>query len=240
LLGKIALRVVDVMNKDICCVSAHVEVVVVVAGDCQVPHHTSGSTAEPEGVMVSHRNLTYNLAAIAGLAASATESQGVSWLPPYHDMGLIGGILEPLYAGFPVRRESLERFSQKFGPCGFRPEAHQPACGLAEATLLASCSYDRKAPEWIEADQRDLANGRLRRTAGPPDDSGPYLRTGDLGFLDHEGFRRVMLLTTGSFSCEATERHHRNCARARNYVSSRSSPPTHAPGPGGSASIRSA
>ena len=38
LLGKIALRVVDVMNKDICCVSAHVEVVVVVAGDCQVPH----------------------------------------------------------------------------------------------------------------------------------------------------------------------------------------------------------
>ena len=38
LLGKIALRVIDVMNKDICCVSAHVEVVVVVAGDCQVPH----------------------------------------------------------------------------------------------------------------------------------------------------------------------------------------------------------
>jgi hypothetical protein len=38
LLGKIASRVVDVMNKDICCVSAHVEVVVVVAGDCQVPH----------------------------------------------------------------------------------------------------------------------------------------------------------------------------------------------------------
>jgi hypothetical protein len=38
LLGKIALRVVDVMNKDICCVSAHVEVVVVVTGDGQVPH----------------------------------------------------------------------------------------------------------------------------------------------------------------------------------------------------------
>jgi hypothetical protein len=38
LLGKIALRVVDVMNKDICCVSAHVEVVVVVAGDGEVPH----------------------------------------------------------------------------------------------------------------------------------------------------------------------------------------------------------
>ncbi|MEM6424664.1 MAG: fatty acyl-AMP ligase, partial [Cyanobacteria bacterium P01_D01_bin.128] len=65
--------------------------------------YTSGSTAAPKGVMVSHRNLLHNLNLIRQrFAAQSAEDVTVSWLPPYHDMGLIGGILEPLYDGSPV------------------------------------------------------------------------------------------------------------------------------------------
>jgi acyl-CoA synthetase (AMP-forming)/AMP-acid ligase II/acyl carrier protein len=63
--------------------------------------YTSGSTSEPRGVMVSHGNILHNLEAIRkGFALSFGEhAKGVFWLPAYHDMGLIGGILEPLYVG---------------------------------------------------------------------------------------------------------------------------------------------
>ncbi|MFD9043271.1 condensation domain-containing protein [Streptomyces bottropensis] len=63
--------------------------------------YTSGSTGTPKGVMVRHENLVHNSAAISRALGTSSESRGVSWLPPYHDMGLIGGILQPLYAGFP-------------------------------------------------------------------------------------------------------------------------------------------
>ncbi|MFE5481270.1 amino acid adenylation domain-containing protein [Streptomyces sp. NPDC056527] len=63
--------------------------------------YTSGSTGRPKGVMVRHDNLVHNSATIAQAVDSGPDSRGVSWLPPYHDMGLIGGILQPLYAGFP-------------------------------------------------------------------------------------------------------------------------------------------
>lgn len=64
--------------------------------------YTSGSTGKPKGVMVTHGNLLDNLAQIYRCFGHNSQSQGVIWLPPYHDMGLIGGILQPLYGGFPV------------------------------------------------------------------------------------------------------------------------------------------
>ncbi len=63
---------------------------------------TSGSTREPRGVILTHRNVLENLRFIGERFGHTRESVGVIWLPPYHDMGLVGGILEPLYAGFPV------------------------------------------------------------------------------------------------------------------------------------------
>ncbi|AOJ84640.1 fatty acyl-AMP ligase [Burkholderia savannae] len=64
--------------------------------------YTSGSTGAPKGVMIGHRNLLHNSALIASRFEHDANSRGAIWLPPYHDMGLIGGILQPLYAGFPV------------------------------------------------------------------------------------------------------------------------------------------
>ncbi|WP_431873301.1 AMP-binding protein [Amycolatopsis sacchari] len=61
--------------------------------------YTSGSTSAPKGVQVSHANLLHNSARIQELFRTTPGSRGVSWLPPYHDMGLIGGLLQPLYAG---------------------------------------------------------------------------------------------------------------------------------------------
>ncbi|MEA2666129.1 MAG: hypothetical protein QOI11_3073 [Candidatus Eremiobacteraeota bacterium] len=64
--------------------------------------YTSGTTGMPKGVVVSHRNLLHNSAQIARRFGHTHDSRGVIWLPPFHDMGLIGGILQPLYAGFQV------------------------------------------------------------------------------------------------------------------------------------------
>lgn len=74
-----------------------------VAGtDIAFIQYTSGSTAEPKGVMVSHFNLLHNSEKIKSIFGHTRSSVGMVWLPPYHDMGLIGGILQPLYSGFPV------------------------------------------------------------------------------------------------------------------------------------------
>ena len=63
--------------------------------------YTSGSTGDPKGVMVSHGNLIANLAMISHGFQIAPDSIGVFWLPSYHDMGLIGGLLTPMYVAGP-------------------------------------------------------------------------------------------------------------------------------------------
>ena len=63
--------------------------------------YTSGSTGTPKGVEVTHGNLLHNAASTYDYMGHSPESVFVSWLPTYHDMGLIGGILQPLYGGFP-------------------------------------------------------------------------------------------------------------------------------------------
>ncbi|MGD9649080.1 MAG: AMP-binding protein, partial [Pirellulales bacterium] len=61
--------------------------------------YTSGSTGTPKGVMLSHANLLHNCALIAYSFEHTRSTSGVFWLPSYHDMGLVGGILQPLFLG---------------------------------------------------------------------------------------------------------------------------------------------
>ncbi len=72
--------------------------------------YTSGSTGTPKGVMVSHGNLLHNLALINKFLQHTPDTKYVIWLPPYHDMGLIGGVLQPIYGGYPVTLMSPDTF----------------------------------------------------------------------------------------------------------------------------------
>lgn len=61
--------------------------------------YTSGSTSQPKGVMISHINLTANLRAINNCFGRTADDTSVTWLPHYHDMGLVDGLLSPLFTG---------------------------------------------------------------------------------------------------------------------------------------------
>lgn len=86
------------------------------AGTLAFLQYTSGSTSTPKGVMVSHGNLLHNqnlICQAAGLREQTESFIGCSWLPMYHDMGLIGAILQPLYLGGPCVLMSPLDFLQK-------------------------------------------------------------------------------------------------------------------------------
>ncbi len=71
-------------------------------GDLALLQYTSGSTGNPKGVMLTHANLLANVRAIGEALGLRNDDVGVSWLPLYHDMGLIGAWLMPLYFGMPL------------------------------------------------------------------------------------------------------------------------------------------
>lgn len=83
------------------------------SSDIAFLQYTSGSTGDPKGVMLSHRNLMQNVAVIQAGFETTSNDRAVFWLPLYHDMGLIGGILEPLYARIPCTLMSPAHFLQQ-------------------------------------------------------------------------------------------------------------------------------
>jgi acyl-CoA synthetase (AMP-forming)/AMP-acid ligase II len=75
--------------------------------------YTSGSTGTPKGVMLTHRNLLYNEEMIKVRFQHSEKTVIVGWLPLFHDMGLIGNVLQPIYLGIPCYLMSPVDFIQK-------------------------------------------------------------------------------------------------------------------------------
>ena len=75
--------------------------------------YTSGSTGKPKGVMVSHGNIMANSATINYGFKNNRDHSAVAWLPPYHDMGLIGCIIQPMYVGLSMYLMAPVTFLQR-------------------------------------------------------------------------------------------------------------------------------
>lgn len=175
--------------------------------------YTSGSTGDPKGVLLTHGNILANIRAIGEAIAISPADVAVSWLPLYHDMGLIGSWLTALYFGIPIailsplaflarpgrwlwaihahqatlsaapnfafdlcvrkvnaadiegldlnswRRafngsepvspETIERFTRRFAPYGFKAKAMCPVYGLAESSVSLTVPPVEHGP-WVD------------------------------------------------------------------------------------------
>ncbi|WP_428242203.1 fatty acyl-AMP ligase [Gynuella sp.] len=81
--------------------------------DLALIQYTSGSTSDPKGVLLTHANLFSNCRTASIWMGGQRHRIGCSWLPPYHDMGLMGGILQPIYEGFKTVLISPGHFVQR-------------------------------------------------------------------------------------------------------------------------------
>jgi acyl-CoA synthetase (AMP-forming)/AMP-acid ligase II len=81
--------------------------------DLALLQYTSGSTDIPKGVMITHENLLHNSRQIQRAFNLGRIRCGVSWLPPFHDMGLIGSVFQPIYSGFQAHLMSPLAFLQR-------------------------------------------------------------------------------------------------------------------------------
>jgi natural product biosynthesis luciferase-like monooxygenase protein/amino acid adenylation domain-containing protein len=195
------------------------------ADDLAYLQYTSGSTSTPKGVMITHFCLTHQSEHLARAYDYTPQSVSATWMPNFHDYGLVEGIVHPAVCGVPaylfsplafvqrparwletitrygithssgpnfayelcarkaspeerasldlsswrvagnaaepVHRETLERFHEKFAPCGFRWESFYPSFGLAEATLMVSAGgAEPHAPLVITAQASALEQER--------------------------------------------------------------------------------
>ncbi|BAZ44140.1 putative acyl-CoA synthase [Chondrocystis sp. NIES-4102] len=75
--------------------------------------YTSGSTGQPKGVMITHGNVLHNSEVIYQSFGHHSQTKILMWLPMFHDMGLIGGVMQPLYTGLPAVLMSPIALAQK-------------------------------------------------------------------------------------------------------------------------------
>ncbi len=153
---------------------------VIVGSTLAFLQYTSGSTGTPKGVMLSHTNLLANVIMLQQASAQTAHTTIVGWLPLYHDMGLIGTILYPLYMGRPCVLMSPMAFLQ-------RPLRWLQAISRSRASISVgpNFAYDlctRKiTPERCGADpSRDPGTlcADLRAVRFSPRGVLPLLRTG--------------------------------------------------------------
>ena len=102
--------------------------------DLALLQYTSGSTGDPKGVMLTHANLLANIRAIGEAVQLTSDDVGVSWLPLYHDMGLIGAWLTLLHFGTPLHVMSPLAFLT-------RPERWLRAIHQHRGTITAAPNF---------------------------------------------------------------------------------------------------
>src|SRR5687767_6510692 len=127
--------------------------------------YTSGSTGQPKGVVLTHANLLANVRAMGKAARATSADVFVSWLPLYHDMGLIGGCFATMYLSFPVVLMSPLAFLA-------RPSAWLRAIHRHRGTISGgpNFSYElclRRIPEH-EIEGLDLSSWRFAFNGAEP------------------------------------------------------------------------
>ncbi len=127
--------------------------------------YTSGSTGSPKGVMVTHANLLANIRSIGAAANLGPEDVAVSWLPLYHDMGLIGAWFVPLFFGIPVVVLSPLAFLKR--PARWLQAIHRHRGTISPAPNFAYELAARKIPD-EEIAGLDLSSWRAALNGAEP------------------------------------------------------------------------
>ena len=135
------------------------------SSDLALLQYTSGSTGQPKGVALTHANLLANVRAMGAAVRVTTDDVFVSWLPLYHDMGLIGACLGTLYHGFPLVLMSPLAFIA-------RPQRWLRTIQRHRGTLSAApnFAYDLCAGKLSDADLKglDLSSWRMAFNGAEP------------------------------------------------------------------------
>ena len=107
------LQPVAIYTEDVTAASVQAGPVPRAPDDLALIQYTWGSTGSPNGVCLTHENLVSNCEALGRSMGVDPDRVGLSWLPPYHDMGLMGTILLSMYHGWPLVLMSPMHFIQR-------------------------------------------------------------------------------------------------------------------------------